>query len=83
MISVCTGTACHVKGANLVDDAIRQKLGLAPGEDTDADGEFTVQKVACLGCCTLGPVVQVDDATHGFVTSQTASRVVTDRGTRR
>ena len=80
MISVCTGTACHVKGANLVDDAIRQKLELAPREDTDADGEFTVQKVACLGCCTLGPVVQVDDVTHGFVTSQTAPRVVTEMG---
>ncbi|HJN09134.1 MAG TPA: NAD(P)H-dependent oxidoreductase subunit E [Pirellulaceae bacterium] len=80
MISICTGTACHVKGANLVDDAIRQKLELAPREDTDADGEFTVQKVACLGCCTLGPVVQVDDVTHGFVTSQTAPRVVTEIG---
>ncbi|MDP6060883.1 MAG: NADH-ubiquinone oxidoreductase-F iron-sulfur binding region domain-containing protein, partial [Pirellulaceae bacterium] len=62
------------------DDAIRQKLELAPREDTDADGEFTVQKVACLGCCTLGPVVQVDDVTHGFVTSQTAPRVVTEIG---
>ncbi|MCP4788314.1 MAG: 4Fe-4S dicluster domain-containing protein [Fuerstiella sp.] len=80
MVSVCTGTACHVKGANLVTDAIRQKLELAPGEDTDADGEFTLQTVACLGCCTLGPVVQVDDITHGYVTSQSAPRVVTDLG---
>ncbi|MDP6442643.1 MAG: NAD(P)H-dependent oxidoreductase subunit E [Pirellulaceae bacterium] len=76
MISVCMGTACHVKGAGLVDDAIRHKLELAPREDTDADGEFTVQKVACLGCCTLGPVVQIDEATFGHVTSRTAPRVL-------
>ena len=76
MISVCTGTACHVKGASLVDDAIRHHLHLAPHEDTDSQGEFTVQKVACLGCCTLGPVVQVDDATFGHVTAQKAPRVI-------
>ncbi|QDV41799.1 NADP-reducing hydrogenase subunit HndC [Stieleria neptunia] len=76
MISVCTGTACHVKGADLVDDAIRQELQLAPHEDTDTDGEFTVQKVACLGCCTLGPVVQIDDAIFGHVSSQTTPRML-------
>jgi NADH-quinone oxidoreductase subunit F len=76
MISVCTGTACHVKGANLVDDAIRQELQLAPHDDTDPNGDFTVQKVACLGCCTLGPVVQIDDAIFGHVTSQSTPRVL-------
>ncbi len=76
MISVCTGTACHVKGANLVDDAIRHHLKLAPNQDTDADDQFTVRKVACLGCCTLGPVVMIDDATFGHVNSQKAPRVV-------
>ncbi len=78
MISVCMGTACHVKGAGLVDDAIRHRLELAAGQDTDTAGEFTVQKVACLGCCTLGPVVQIDDATFGHVTAQTAPRVLRD-----
>ncbi len=76
MISVCTGTACHVKGADLVDDAIRHELKLAPHEDTDTEGEFTVQKVACLGCCTLGPVVQIDDAIFGHVSSQTTPRML-------
>ncbi len=76
LVSVCTGTACHVKGADLVEDAIRLHLNLAPHEDTDIDGEFTVQKVACVGCCTLGPVVQIDDATFGHVTSQKAPQVV-------
>lgn len=68
MVQVCRGTACHVKGAELVQDAIALELGLKPGEDTDAQGEFTVEPVACLGCCTLAPVVQIDDATHGHVT---------------
>lgn len=76
MISVCTGTACHVKGADLVDDAIRHELHLSTGEDTDTEGEFTLQKVACLGCCTLGPVVQIDDAIFGHVSAQTTPRML-------
>ncbi|MCU0959763.1 MAG: NADH-quinone oxidoreductase subunit NuoE [Pirellulaceae bacterium] len=68
IVHVCRGTACHVKGAELVQDAVALQLGLQPGEDTDARGEFTLQPVACLGCCTLAPVVQVDDTTHGRVT---------------
>ncbi len=51
MISICTGTACHVKGANLVDDAIRQKLELAPREDTDADGMDEVHNTQGNGWC--------------------------------
>jgi NADH-quinone oxidoreductase subunit F len=76
MISVCTGTACHVKGANLVDDAIRHTLEIGAGNDTTADNEFTVQEVACLGCCTLGPVLQIDEATFGYVSSQKVPRVL-------
>ncbi len=65
LIQVCHGTACHVKGAELVQQALETHLGLHNGEDTDADGLFTVQKVACLGCCTLAPVVQIDQVTYG------------------
>ena len=68
LISVCHGTACHVKGAGLIDDALRRALRLAEGEDTDADGIFTLQKVACLGCCTLAPVFQIDGITYGHQT---------------
>jgi NADH:ubiquinone oxidoreductase subunit F (NADH-binding)/NADH:ubiquinone oxidoreductase subunit E len=64
-LSVCVGTACHVKGADRVHESVCRHLGLGAGEDTDAAGEFTVQKVACLGCCTLAPVVQIDHATYG------------------
>jgi NADH-quinone oxidoreductase subunit F len=69
-IQVCRGTACHVKGADLVHDAFAHQLHLAPGEDTDAAGEYTLEPVACLGCCTLAPVVQIDDATYGRLTPQ-------------
>ncbi|NQV02365.1 MAG: NAD(P)H-dependent oxidoreductase subunit E, partial [Bacteroidia bacterium] len=51
-IKVCTGTACHVKGAGQVYDAFRRELKLTGVEDTDSEGLFTIEKVACLGCCT-------------------------------
>jgi len=50
LIRVCHGTACHVKGADRVSDAVRRTLHILPDDDTDADGRFTVEKVACLGC---------------------------------
>ena len=65
IIHVCHGTACHVKGAELIQDAFQRRLEIADGDDTDADGLFTIQKVACLGCCTLAPVVQIDGVTYG------------------
>ncbi len=64
-LCVCVGTACHVKGADRVRDAIRRELGIPAEEDTDAAGEFTLQDVSCLGCCTLAPVVQIDRVTYG------------------
>ncbi len=67
MVHICTGTACHVKGAGLVFDAFQRELSIAEGNDTDEQGEFTIQKVACLGCCTLAPVIQIDGITYGHV----------------
>ena len=66
-INVCHGTACHVKGADRVTDSLRRVLKIEDGGDTDPDGVFTLQKVACLGCCTLAPVVQIDEVTYGHV----------------
>lgn len=77
-ISVCTGTACHVKGASLVLDAFRKELGLVENEDTDRDGRFTVENVACLGCCTLAPVVQIDEKTYGHVQPSSVGEVLED-----
>ncbi|HOW71852.1 MAG TPA: NAD(P)H-dependent oxidoreductase subunit E [Phycisphaerae bacterium] len=67
LVKVCHGTACHVAGAQAVSDEIRRHLGIRPGEDTDAARRFTIEPVACMGCCTLAPVIQVDDVVHGHV----------------
>lgn len=56
VITVCTGTACHVRGANLLIDQIRGQLNVEPGETTE-DGQFTAESVNCLGACALGPIV--------------------------
>jgi NADH:ubiquinone oxidoreductase subunit F (NADH-binding)/NADH:ubiquinone oxidoreductase subunit E/Pyruvate/2-oxoacid:ferredoxin oxidoreductase delta subunit len=77
MISVCDGTACHVKGADAVYSSVRHELGIEEG-DTDPDGLFTVQKVACLGCCTLAPAVQIDGITYGHLRTDTVSEMITD-----
>ncbi|MDX9973050.1 MAG: NAD(P)H-dependent oxidoreductase subunit E [FCB group bacterium] len=77
-ISVCDGTACHVKGATEVYDAVVKQLSLGAGQDTDAKGEFTVRKVACLGCCTLAPAVQIDEVTYGHVQSNAVGHILHD-----
>jgi NADH-quinone oxidoreductase subunit F len=78
IINVCHGTACHVKGAGMIQEALARRLRLAEGEDTDAEGLFTVEKVACLGCCTLAPVVQIDGVTYGRLTSATVPEAIED-----
>ena len=78
MIKVCVGTACHVKGAVQVYDAMRRELGLGEGEDTTASGSYTVEKVNCLGCCTLAPVVQIDQVTYGHVGTSQVGNILRD-----
>ncbi len=78
IIKVCTGTACHVKGATLVHDAIARQMKLSPGRSTDDQRLFTLEKVACLGCCTLAPVVQIDDITYGHVSANMSAGVLKD-----
>ncbi|HPU05595.1 MAG TPA: NADH-quinone oxidoreductase subunit NuoE [Thermogutta sp.] len=78
IIHVCHGTACHVKGAERIQEALERHLGLRPGEDTDPEGLFTVEKVACLGCCTLAPVIQIDRSTYGRLTPAKIPRVLAD-----
>ncbi|MBP5480037.1 MAG: NAD(P)H-dependent oxidoreductase subunit E, partial [Bacteroidaceae bacterium] len=67
IIKVCIGTACHVKGANNVYDAFRRELQLEGDDITSADGKYSIEKVACLGCCALAPVVQIDQKIFGHV----------------
>jgi NADH:ubiquinone oxidoreductase subunit F (NADH-binding)/NADH:ubiquinone oxidoreductase subunit E len=78
MIKVCVGTACHVKGAGLVYDAIKRELDLDVHEDTTSSGKYTIEKVNCLGCCTLAPVVQIDQVTYGHVTTAQVASVLSD-----
>ena len=65
MVRVCHGTACHVSGAERVEEALRRHLRIAEGGDTDPQGRFTLERVACLGCCTLAPVVKLGETTLG------------------
>ena len=67
IIKVCTGTACHVKGANNVYDAFRRELKMEEDRITTADQEYSIEKIACLGCCALAPVVQIDEKIYGHV----------------
>ncbi len=78
IVHVCHGTACHVKGAELIQDAFQRQLAIAQGDDTDAEGLFTIQKVACLGCCTLAPVVQIDGITYGRLAPPMVGDVLDD-----
>lgn len=65
-IHVCMGTACHVRGATRVLDTVQDLTGIKPGE-TDLELKFSLETVNCLGCCALGPVMEVDGKTHGKV----------------
>ena len=78
IINVCIGTACHVKGSEQVYDAFLRHLKIPEGDDTDSQRLFTVDRIACLGCCTLAPAVQIGKVTYGHVTPDSVSRVVAD-----
>lgn len=64
VIGVCTGTACYVKGAQAVLEAVEKELGVASGKTTQ-DGKFTLQDTRCLGCCGLAPVLTVNEDVYG------------------
>ncbi|MBR5286841.1 MAG: NADH-quinone oxidoreductase subunit NuoE [Clostridia bacterium] len=64
VISVCTGTACYVKGAQLVLDEVKKQLGIGSGETTP-DGKFSIQDTRCLGCCGLAPVMMINNDVYG------------------
>jgi len=74
-VHVCMGTACHVRGAQRVLDALQELTGIKPGE-TDVELKFSLETVNCLGCCALGPVVEVDGKTYGKATPSEMSGVL-------
>ena len=63
-IAVCDGTACHIKGSTQVEEWLTRELGIKSGE-TDARGHFALETVACLGCCSLAPVMSVNGRVYG------------------
>jgi NADH-quinone oxidoreductase subunit E len=71
---VCLGTACHVRGAPKILDKAEQILGIKAGETTK-DMKFTLERVNCLGCCALGPVIVVDEEAHGNLTTANVEEV--------
>lgn len=76
IIRVCKGTACHVSDANSILKAVQNNLKLADGEDTTTNKLFTVMEVACLGCCSLAPVIMINDNTYGKLTPEAIEEIV-------
>ena len=74
-IHICVGTACHVRGASRVLDMVQDLTGIKPGE-TDLDLKFSLETVNCLGCCALGPVMEVDGKYHGKMAPAKAAEVL-------
>ncbi len=77
LIMLCQGTACHVNGSEAIEEAIIDELGIQEGETTE-DGLFTLINVACLGCCSLSPVMMVKDDTYGKLTSQSVRKILAE-----
>ena len=75
IVSVCLGTACHVRGGERILGAVERELGILGGE-TDDDLQWTLETVGCLGACALGPILVVDGEYHGQMTSVKASRLL-------
>jgi len=75
LIKVCHGTACHLSGAERIAQALAQVVGAKEGE-TSQDSMFTVERVACLGCCSLAPCVMLNGEVHGRLTPEAISRLV-------
>jgi NADH-quinone oxidoreductase subunit E len=68
IISICLGTACHVRGGERVREKIVESLNIADGQTTP-DNRFTLESVRCIGCCSLGPVVKINEDMHGRISS--------------
>lgn len=77
LIRVCHGTACHVGGAGAISEALEEALGIKDGQTT-ADGKFTLESVACLGCCSLAPVMMIDGETYGRLSKESAAKALKD-----
>ncbi|SPD72059.1 2Fe-2S family protein similar to NADH:ubiquinone oxidoreductase (NuoE) [uncultured Desulfobacterium sp.] len=77
IISVCTGTACHVRGAEKIMGALEEKLNIIEGQTTE-DRLFTLDSVRCIGCCAAGPVVNVNKETHGGLDRSSVLEIINE-----
>ena len=75
IVKVCHGTACHVQNASALTESLEEALKVKDGETTD-DGLFTLESVACLGCCSLAPVMMIGEETYGKLTGAQAVKIV-------
>ncbi len=79
LIMLCKGTACHVNGADMIEEAISEELDISDGETTE-DGIFTLNNMACLGCCSLAPVMMIKnrdgDETYGNLTKDSVKKIL-------
>ncbi|MDD5749110.1 MAG: NADH-quinone oxidoreductase subunit NuoE [Actinomycetota bacterium] len=76
LVRICHGTACHVGGAEDIDASVCGHLGLCEEGGTTNDGEFTVEKVVCVGACSLAPIMIVDGVAHGRLDAEKARNVI-------
>jgi NADH-quinone oxidoreductase subunit F len=70
LVRICHGTACHVQGSERIEESLRRHLGMRADQETDASGKYTLERVGCVGCCTLAPVIVTDGTTHGRLRSE-------------
>lgn len=75
VIMLCQGTACHVNGSKAIEEAVCEELGIKEGETTK-DNLFTLENVACLGCCSLSPVMMINGETYGKLTPDKAREII-------
>lgn len=77
LIMLCKGTACHVNGSDGIEKTITETLGIRDGETTE-DGLFTLKNVACLGCCSLSPVMMINEETYGSLTPEKTRAILAE-----
>lgn len=75
LVQVCHGTACHLAGSEKITEALQFEIGASAG-NTSEDGLFTLEKVACIGCCSLAPVINIGEETYGRLTPEKIKKVV-------
>jgi NADH-quinone oxidoreductase subunit E len=74
-VHICMGTACHVRGAKRILETVEEQIGIKPGE-TDIDLKFSLETVNCIGCCALGPVMEIDGKIYGNIQTSEATEVL-------